>query len=231
MTSNGIAERVFMQQGRKVILSEDLLIGKGGHRDVYINPLNPAQCIKINARAVSDHIREMRYRKSRERRNLPESSLLVKYFGSVETNLGEGFIFERVFDYDGATSKTIEELIKIEMEAREKQKSVREITGSSKKYPMVMDVLLSFREVLFKEIIIIPDMGAFNYMVQMDSPTTWRVRIVDDIGSPTLIPVVYYFDFLGTGHVRRRWIKFIKEIMKLYPGFLSDQEGRKLMDC
>ena len=72
-------------------------------------------------------------------------------------------------------------------------------------------------------------MGAFNYMVQFSTPITWRVRIVDDLGSPTLIPIVYYIDYFAAKHVRRRWIKFIKEIMDLHPGFLTEQESHGLM--
>lgn len=218
-----------MKQDGCIFLNEGLLIGKGGNQTVYINPKNPAQCIKISNGVDNDHRREMKYRRSRELRHLPQSALLTGYYGSVETNLGTGYVFERIVDFDEAGSKTLEELIKLEIQAREEKKSVKEILGTDKRYPFVKDVLLVFREELFKENIIIPDMGAFNYMVQFDTLTDWRVRIVDDIGSPTLIPIVYYIDFLGAGHVRRRWNKFIKEIMKLYPGFLSEEESRQLL--
>ena len=214
---------------KKIFLDETFLIGKGGHKDVYIHPQDPTRCIKINVGSVKDHNREMKYRKSRERRHLPPSSLLVRYYGTVDTNLGEGHVFERVFDYDGSTSKTIDELIRLEIRARNEKKSVKEVMKTEKEIPPAATVLFTFREVLFKENIIIPDMGAFNYVVQFDTPKNWRVRIVDDIGSPTLIPIVYYIDFLGAGHVRRRWLKFIREIMTLYPGFLSDEESRRLM--
>ncbi|MCR4877359.1 MAG: PhoP regulatory network YrbL family protein, partial [Clostridiales bacterium] len=90
-----------MKQKETVYLTEELLIGKGGRKDVYINPKNPAQCIKINARDAGDHRVEMNYRRSREIRNLPPSGLMVSYFGSVETNLGTGYVFERIVDYDG----------------------------------------------------------------------------------------------------------------------------------
>ena len=107
-----------MKQKEKVYLAEELLIGKGRNKDVYIHPENPAQCIKINARDTKDHRAEMNYRKSRELRNLPPSALMVSYFGAVETNLGTGYVFERIMDYDGINSKTLEELIKLEIKAR-----------------------------------------------------------------------------------------------------------------
>lgn len=218
-----------MEKNEVIFLDETLLIGKGGHRDVYIHPSNPAQCIKINARAAFDHIREMKYRKSRELRHLPASSLMVEYYGAVATNLGTGYVFERAVDYDGITSKTIDELIRSERKAREENKTVKEILGISKEIPPVMEILVKFREVLFKENIIIPDMGAYNYTVQFDSPTEWRVRIIDDLGTAAKIPLVYYVDFLGASHVKRRWAKFIQWIQRHYPNFLSGEERLKLI--
>ena len=161
----------------------------------------------------------MNYRKSRELRNLPPSALMVSYFGAVETNLGTGYVFERIMDYDGINSKTLEELIKLELKARSENSSVREFLGTDKEIPKVIDVLLRFRKELFKDNIIIPDMWPFNYMVQFDTPSDWRICIVDDIGSPALIPVVYYIDYFGAEHVRRRWRKFIRRIILYIPVF------------
>lgn len=218
-----------MKQKEKVYLAEEFLIGKGRNKDVYIHPENPAQCIKINARGTKDHRAEMNYRRSRELRNLPPSALMVSYFGAVETNLGTGYVFERIVDYDGINSKTIEELIKLELKARSENSSVRKLLGTDKEIPKVMDVLLRFRKELFRDNIIIPDMWPFNYMVQFDTPSDWRIRIVDDLGSPALIPIVYYIDYFGAKRVRRRWRIFIRRIVSLYPGFLTDEESSILM--
>ena len=122
-----------MKQDGCIFLNEGLLIGKGGNQTVYINPKNPAQCIKISNGVDNDHRREMKYRRSRELRHLPQSALLTGYYGSVETNLGTGYVFERIVDFDEAGSKTLEELIKLEIQAREEKKSVKEILGTDKR--------------------------------------------------------------------------------------------------
>ena len=218
-----------MNQIETVYLTEELLIGKGGRKDVYINPKNPAQCIKINARGDNDHRVEMNYRKSRERRKLPPSSLMVSYFGPVETNLGTGYVFERIVDYDGMHSKTVEELIQLELEARKEHSGVRKLLGTDKEYPRVIDVLLRFRKELFQDNIIIGDMWPYNYMVQFDTPSEWRVRIVDDFGTSSHIPIMYYIDYFGAKHVRRYWCKFIRRINASYPGLLTEDESNVLM--
>ena len=218
-----------MQQSDVIMLSDDLLIGTGAHRRVYINPENPAQCIKINFGDFGDHFREMGYRKSRERRLLPKSSLLTEYYGEVSTNMGTGYVFERIADYDGVTSSTIEDIIKAEQKARKEKISIKEVLDTEKEVPTAVTAILHFRKELFKENIIIPDMAAYNYMVQFISPGKWQIRIVDDIGSPTLIPAVYYLDFMGRSHVRRRWLKFIQWIQRKFPGFLSEEERQELV--
>ena len=218
-----------MNQMETVYLTEELLIGKGGRKNVYINPKNPAQCIKINARDDNDHRVEMNYRKSRERRNLPPSALMVSYFGAVETNLGTGYVFERIMDYDGTNSKTIEELIKLELKARNENSSVRKLLGADKEFPKITNVLLRFRKELFRDNVIIADMWPHNYMVQFDTPSDWRVRIVDDFGTSSWIPIMYYIDYFGAKHVRRYWCKFIRRINALYPGLLTNDEVKVLM--
>lgn len=209
-------------------LTEKFLLGKGGNQIVYIHPEDPAKCIKLNLKDSDDHNREMAYRRSRERRHLPPSTLLTAYYGDVETSLGTGSVFERIMDYDGETSRTIDELIRLEMTAREQKTTVRELLHTEKEIPAVTEALLRFRRVLFEEKIIIPDMGAENFMVQFIRPDEWKIRIVDDIGSPTLIPIVYYIDYFAAGHVRRRWNRFIREIEDVYAGFLSKEEKEQL---
>lgn len=218
-----------MKPNKTINLTEELLLGKGRSKDVYIHPENPAQCIKINARDDCDHRVEMSYRKSRERRNLPPSPLMVTYVGPIETNLGTGYVFERITDYDGTNSKTLEELIELEQKVRAENTSVRKLLDTEKEYPKVLDVLLRLRRELFRENIIVSDMWSYNFMIQFANPSDWRIRIVDDFGSSSWIPVVYYIDYFGAKHVKNRWCKFIKTIVSLYPGLLTEEESSMLL--
>ena len=92
------------------------------------------------------------------------------------------------------------------------------------------EVLFRLREEFFKENIIIHDLRPTNCMVQFDTPADWRIRIVDGIGSPTLLPVVYYVDFLGRSHARREWVKLIRRIVQYFPVFFTDEELCELME-
>ena len=85
-------------------LSNAFFIGQGGHKKVYIYPGQPSLCIKV-LRAADDFDwqREVRYRRIRRQRR-QQSLLLTKFYGSVATNLGKGYVFERVRDYNGGNS-------------------------------------------------------------------------------------------------------------------------------
>ena len=89
-------------------LSEVLFIGKGHHNAVYKPPANENLCIKIPfALPDVDITKELAYRKALSRRK-KKLSLLTEYLGTVETNLGTGYVFERIVDYDGSASNQSE---------------------------------------------------------------------------------------------------------------------------
>ena len=215
-----------------VVIDKAKLLGKGGSKVVYVDPRDAGRCIKIifnHEKITKDLKMEIAYRRTRKIRRLPSSKLMVEYYGTVETDMGTGFVFERVADYDGETSRTFEDIINLQLEAESLGKSVSEFLRTEKEYPDIRAALRQFRQELFEENIIIPDMGAFNYVVQFEGPTKWRVRIVDDIGCHSFVPLMNWIDYFGRAHVRRRWDRFIREIASLWPGLLSEREIRSLM--
>ena len=140
-----------MQNNEYVFLDESLFIGKGMNMAVYINPINPLQCIKIPIREIRDYYLEMKYRKSRQRRRLLQSSLMVEFYGEIKTNLGTGYVYERVADYDGSTSMLLHDLVQLEMQAREKGCSLKEIAGTEKNLPFVKDALWKCRRKIYRK--------------------------------------------------------------------------------
>ena len=90
-----------MSNPETIILSDDLYLSRGMHKWVYYHPHNHSLCIKIPYTPNDiDLSRELRYRKILHSQN-KTISLLPKYYGEINTNLGKGYIFERIQDYDG----------------------------------------------------------------------------------------------------------------------------------
>lgn len=164
-------------------LTDEFFIGQGAHKKVYMHPTNKSLCIKILFSTPDvDLDRELYYRSTRQKRHL-KTTMLPEYLGTINTNLGKGYVFERIYDYDGQTSATIKDFIKGS-------------TASPEHIAHVENVITTFKELLFDEKIITSDMDPVNFLVQKTSPTQFTIRIIDNIGSPVLIPLAFFFDYL-----------------------------------
>lgn len=213
-------------------LSDDFFIGKGKNMAVYINPINPLQCIKIQIGSMREYDLEMSYRKSRQRRKLPQSSLMTNYYGEVITNLGIGYVFERVIDYDGTTSMSIHDLVQLEMQARKKGILTKQIADTEKELPPVKVCLLKMYEKLFQDRVLLKDDSCENFLIQFNTPATWEIRIIDGFGYRALLnPFVYYIDFLTVRQIKRYWIRLVNAVSSRdYPGLLLKEDVRDLKE-
>lgn len=184
-------------------INEELFIGSGGHQATYIHPIDLTKCIKIpHDKDDGDVKKEMRYRKICAAK-LNKSRLVTEFFGTVETNLGLGYVFERVLDYDGKTSLDM-------------KKFLPKTKPDAKTLQRIWTILLNFKSDFLHENIAIVDTDIENFMVQETAPGAYRVRIVDNIGTPVLIPLVYYFDFAAAWKARRYWNRIVEWLAANY---------------
>ena len=83
------------------------LVGKGLHRECFEHPDNPNWCVKIIVAGNSnENHREAAYYGQLARRGI-SWEMLTRFHGLVETNLGEGAVFDLVRDYTGEVSGTL----------------------------------------------------------------------------------------------------------------------------
>ena len=177
---------------QNIVLADDLFIGKGGHQATYVHPEDPAKCVKIpHDPRDGDVKKELRYRRLCKGR-LARSRLITKYYGTVATNKGTGYVFERVLDPDGKTSADLN--VFLPQEPPEEGELAK-----------IQKILLSFKNDYLREKIVIADTDITNFMVQRTESGEYRMRIVDNIGTPVLIPLAYYFDFVATYRAKRYW--------------------------
>lgn len=184
-------------------INEELFIGSGGHQATYIHPIDATKCIKIPHTPDDGDVRkEMRYRKSCASK-LEKSRLVTEFFGTVETNLGLGYIFERVLDYNGKTSRDMKNFLP----------KTKPDTATLQK---IWTILLNFKSDFLHENIAIVDTDIENFMVQETAPGAYRVRIVDNIGTPVLIPLVYWFEFAAAWKAKRYWNRIVDWLAENY---------------
>ena len=196
-----------------LILTDDLFLGRGNHKEVYISPVDKNLCVKLLfVEPDEDFEREMRYRRALGKR-VDTMTLLTKYHGAVETNRGRGYVFERVLDFDGAESKTLLEHI-------ENPKSIDDL----------LDILLNFKRQFIDEKFVAAGMDPDNFMVQRTSPTARLVRIIDNIGTSARFPILYHSDFLMARRAKKYWRRFVKEIQFDHGNVIDGAVAKRLLE-
>lgn len=180
----------------KLILTENDILGKGTNKIVYYHPDDKNKCIKfsLDNSDQTDIKWELQYRRIC-RETVEKSTLLTKYFGTVDTNLGTGHVFELVRDFDGKLSETFESLV-----LREKDS------------PKVLEILSSFKEKMFEEEILTGKIFPDNFLVQRVSEQENRVRIIDGVGMHVIIPIPYYSKMLARRRQKRIWKDFLQRL-------------------
>lgn len=198
--------------GPPLALTEELLIGVGEHKKVYVHPDDETLCVKVlhYGETDEDWQKELRYRRSRERRGL-SSTLLTQYYGACPLEGGGiGHIFERVRDFDGQDSLSFQQHI--------------DLNRSSPRidFNAVITGMITFRYLLFQEKIITSNMEPCNFSVQIVAPDFYRLRIMDNIGSPVFIPLIFYIDALALRHIKRYWRRFVLDLNRQYPWLINE---------
>ncbi|MBR3746860.1 MAG: hypothetical protein IKN27_07865 [Selenomonadaceae bacterium] len=201
----------------KIILTDDLFLGDGNHKIVYAHPTDKNLCVKLlRTPDDPDFAKEMRYRKALGKR-ADSMTLLTKYFGEVETNKGTGYLFERVIDFDGKSSPT---MLNVLADAFVYRDTV----------PDTEKLLLEFKKKYFDERFLLAGVDPDNYLVQKISPTERRVRVIDNIGIATFVPLPYYFDYFALKRGKKYWRRFVELIRTDYGKIFSQEFLNKLAE-
>ena len=199
----------------KIILTDDLFLGEGNHKIVYAHPIDKNLCIKLlRTPDDPDFAKEMRYRKILGK-HADSMTLLTKFFGEVDTSKGKGYLFERVIDCDGKSSPTMLNVLD-------------EAVADKKLLPDVEKILLDFKRVYFDEKFLLAGVDPDNYLVQKISPTERRVRIIDNIGTASFIPLPYYIDYFAVKRLKKYWRRFVEMMRDDYGDLFTENFLRTL---
>lgn len=201
----------------KIILTDDLFLGDGNHKIVYAHPTDKNLCVKLlRTPDDPDFAKEMRYRKALGKR-ADSMTLLTKYFGEAETNKGTGYLFERVLDFDGKSSPTMLNVLADAVIDRDS-------------LPELENLLLDFKKKYFDERFLLAGVDPDNYLVQKISPTERRVRVIDNIGIASFVPLPYYFDYFALKRGKKYWRRFVNLIRTDYGKIFSKEFLNKLAE-
>lgn len=181
-----------------VRLSDVSPLGTGRHRKCYLHPGNPDRCIKIVYNQASggdkELLRELGYYAHLGRR-LKDWSGLPAYHGTIETDLGTGYIYDIVKDYDGQTSVSLDEFAR---QCRE--------NGDLR---LLRQTLIALKSWLSGNRIVTMNLKPQNILCRRMSPTEVMPVVVDNIGEASLLPLATWSRWFCHRKQARQWQRFM----------------------
>ncbi len=185
-------------------------IGAGQERICYPHPDDDGKVVKIQ-KGDSDKQtrRELALYASLQRRGMMDYQHIPRYYGAVQTNLGSGFVVDRIADYDGEISRSL-------------------WWHFERGYPLseFSPYLEELRRYLVgNRIVFSVDMGRFNILFQKLSTQQARLVVIDGLGNHTAINWLDNIGFFARRKIRRRWQRFIDRLHNYSAETMRQHEG------
>jgi hypothetical protein len=179
------------------------LVGKGLHRECFVHPDDPGRCIKVVvAGTINENRREAGYYAHLESRSV-SWEMLPRFHGLVQTNLGEGAVFDLVRDHDGRVSHTLAHYLASTDLTRQYQDGLRE----------AMARLLCY---LLENRVITMTLKPKNILFRRESDGSGTLLVVDNVGNSDFIPLANYSSWLARRKIMRKWRRFEKDLRHAY---------------
>ncbi|MGI9286263.1 MAG: YrbL family protein [Pseudomonadales bacterium] len=191
-------------------ISDSHLIGKGSERTCYVHPENSAQCIKINHSTLKKQSNnELKYLTILLQRNISWQHI-PKFYGMVQTNLGEGMVYDLVRDYDGAVSNTLAHYLTSEIDVEETRQ--------------IVVALQEFRDYLLSQHIMVRDPNATNFALQKCNQNRVQLVLIDGIGNANFAPLFNQLNWFVDMKIKRKWNHFERSLLNKHPHNKTLQE-------
>lgn len=152
-----------------LILNDSLYISEGNSRSCYSHPNNRNLCIKIskNNKKSNQNTPESFYLKFKiNKKNKSAFETLPECKGMVNTNLGNGLVYELVKDYDGKKSKSLAYYYK----------------NNTISKPEALSMIMELNNHCLKHDILIYDANMSNILLQKLNDDKVTLRIIDGFG-------------------------------------------------
>ena len=184
-------------------LESSSLIGRGLRRECYFHPEDGNKCIKVVV--AGDHeetVREQSYYRLLEKRNI-SWQMLARFYGNVETNRGEGAVFELIRDYNKEVSKTLGQYFSAN------NKTDLDYQDLSRTLPLLKQYLLKWK-------IVTMALKPQNIVYKKINESEGILVVIDNIGNSDFIPICNYVNWMAAQKIRRKWQRFEDSIEKDY---------------
>lgn len=181
---------------KSLTLNEIDLIARGWHRECYQHPDDEHRCVKIVVNGdETETKREQAYYQFLEK-SLSDWRSVPRFHGNVETNLGQGAVFDLVRDDDGKISRTLGDYLGHQHEFNNHAPAILTAMKNLINYQLEHNVLtMSLKQ--------------NNLLFQVKADGSGVMHIIDNLGNADWIPLCTYSHFFGQKKIRRKWKKFL----------------------
>ncbi len=182
-----------------IVDSQADLVGNGKERNCFVHPEDPEKAIKIvHADTEKQTKRELSFYKTVRRRKNVSFKHIPRYYGKVDTNLGRGYVFDMIRDYDGRVSRSLLWYLQEGRPLSDFKKDLKKL----KKY------------LLENQLIFNHDMYAGNILYKRVSPSKGRLIIIDGFGDTVFIKWLNLLPSHRIEKIKRRWKLFINRLKR-----------------
>lgn len=180
-----------------ISLKNTFLINNGTNRACFKNPIDPNQCIKITISGNNkETLNEIKYYQILEEKD-SSFEMISKYFGTIETSKGKGYIFELIKDYNGNISKEVDKYIN---------------EGNNKVLEEILGLLPSLKKYLKDERIYVKDLNTVNIVFQKINEKESRLVIIDGLAHSNYNPLFYRINYFINKKIEKSWAKLFNSI-------------------
>ncbi len=174
------------------------LIGEGSERVCYLLPDAPEKCIKISKPGYGkkQHHRDLKfYRKVQKNPKLWEH--IAHFQGILETEKGEGLVFETIRDFDSKISKSLLHYLYNDQNAIDNH---------------MLEALRNLESFILQNHIILKDPSPSNILYQRLDPYKGKFMLIDGI---SYIDIPFKpFQLWARYKTKRQWNKVIMRMLK-----------------
>jgi hypothetical protein len=185
----------------QVQLSSDRYFAQGSKRICFVHPHKQMLCIKImkpegEGRFVNENNRDIKDYLTLERmQNSELFDHIPKFYGTINTNLGEGLLLELIRDGDGKISQSLGDLIRMEGMTAPLKQSLRKLKS------------WQIRQNLFTT-----DTGPHNVVVQKITSSNWKLFYIEGFLNKRFSFLIKYCTSFSKFMIRREQGKFDRRL-------------------
>ncbi len=196
--------------------SENLLcissppFAEGRERRCYLHPQDPDKVIKIPKGAETVQTRrELVFFRNLQKRGFADYSHLPRFYGTVETNLGQGLVIELIRDRDGQISRSLNWYIDNGMTRDE-----------------VETHFLRLKQYLLENLVIFNhDLTSGNMLLRKAEDDCGKLVIIDGLGDVVAIPWFNRIPAHARAKIERRWNRLVTRFYQHH--FLDETRNEK----